>query len=124
MSRKIVVLFFKSENVVCYDLFENKILHSLKLDGRVVQAKPLTNDELVCTLTNGSLVLLNIKDQVQKTVLSDKPLQASGLKNDANDVFVMELFVFKATGSFLVKQTAGNQVLISYFPRANGRITK
>lgn len=74
------MLFMKSRQVLYYDLHDYKVISSMKLDGLVIQAKALTNNELVCTLDNGTLIIIDTSTGLQARVLASMALRPQNNK--------------------------------------------
>ena len=74
------MLFMKSRQVLYYDLHDYKVISSMKLDGLVIQAKALTNNELVCTLDNGTLIIIDTSTGLQARVLASMSLRPQNNK--------------------------------------------
>lgn len=120
LCKRRVVLFFSSQDAVCYDMFEAKIISKKKLESKVFKAKALTENEIVCTLVNGNLSLLDTSKSFEQRVLPPSTFQSRAEKSGSNiSIFDKDLLAFKESGSFLVQLNTTN---IAYFPRVDGKI--
>lgn len=128
LSSRYLLLFLKSTEVLFYDVHQAKVIDCIRLKAMVCKAKVLADDELVCSLTNGELLLIKMeKDKtLHVSVLSEKPLGSdSPNRIDANNNSVLiDFLVLKHDGSFLAKQTGSSSTMLYYFKREDSKISK
>lgn len=122
-----MLLFLKSTEVLFYDVYQNKVTYSMRLNAMAGKAKALTDDELVVNLVNGELLLIKMeKDKIPYvSVLAESLGSENPNRTDANNnAPLTDLLVFKHDGSFIAKQINSGCTILYYYKREGSKISK